>query len=89
MFLINCVLVLNWIVWNRTVYLYKIGFGFKQQMLILHKTKPNQTKPDQTKQKPGWVIYIQSFASSCFFHGKIETDTKQPNKAEPPPLSPG
>ena len=22
---LNCVLMLNWIVWNRTVYMYKVG----------------------------------------------------------------
>ena len=26
---LNCVLVLHWIVWNRTVYMYKNGFGIK------------------------------------------------------------
>ena len=29
MFLTNCILMLNWIVGNRTVYLYKNGFGIK------------------------------------------------------------
>ena len=26
---LNCVLMLNWIVWNGTVYMYKNGFGIK------------------------------------------------------------
>ena len=26
---LNCVLMLNWIVWNRTVYMYENGFGIK------------------------------------------------------------
>ena len=26
---LNCVFKLNWIVWNRTDYLYKNGFGVK------------------------------------------------------------
>ena len=26
---LNCVLMLNWIVWNRTDYLHKNGFGVK------------------------------------------------------------
>ena len=26
---LNCVLMLNWIVWNRTVYMYKNEFGIK------------------------------------------------------------
>ena len=24
---LNCVLILNWVVWNRTVYMYKNGLG--------------------------------------------------------------
>ena len=26
---LDCVLILNWIAWNRTVYMYNNGFGFK------------------------------------------------------------
>ena len=26
---LNCVLMLNWIVWNRTIYMHKYGFGIK------------------------------------------------------------
>ena len=37
---LNCVLMLNWIVWIRTVYMNKNGFGIKYAM------KPNQTKPN-------------------------------------------
>ena len=25
----NCVLMLNWITWNKTVYVYKYGIGIK------------------------------------------------------------
>ena len=43
---LNCVLMLNWIVWNRTVYMYKNEFIINNlQWLMYHKTKPNQTKP--------------------------------------------
>ena len=39
----NCVFMLNWIVWNRTVYKYKNGFGINNlQWLMCHKTKPNK-----------------------------------------------
>ena len=31
---LNCVLMLNWIVWNRTVYMYKNGNGINLQWLI-------------------------------------------------------
>ena len=35
----NCILILNWIVWNRTDYLYKNGFGVDNlHRLICHKT---------------------------------------------------
>ena len=41
---LNCVLMLNWIVWNISIYMYKNGFGFNNlQWLMCHKTKPNQT----------------------------------------------
>ena len=40
---------LNWIVWNWTVYMYKIDLALNNlQWLICHKTEPNQTKPNQT-----------------------------------------
>ena len=31
---LNYVLMLNWIVWNRTVYMYKNGFGIKLPKMI-------------------------------------------------------
>ena len=34
--------MLNWIVWKRTVYLSKNGFGINLQKLICHKTPNNQ-----------------------------------------------
>ena len=38
-------LILNWIFWSRTVYIYKNGFGINDlHGLICHKTKPNQIK---------------------------------------------
>ena len=38
----NCFCILNWIVWNRTVSMYKTGFGVNNlQWLICHKAKPN------------------------------------------------
>ena len=37
--------MLNWIVWNRSVYMYKHRFGINdRQLLMYHKTSPNQTK---------------------------------------------
>ena len=40
--------MLKWIVWNRTVYMHKNEFGiFQLQLMMYHKTKPNQTKPNQ------------------------------------------
>ena len=26
--------MLNWIVWNKTVYMYKNGFGIKEPMIV-------------------------------------------------------
>ena len=38
----NYVHLLNWIVWNRTIYMHKNGFGNNNlQWLMCHKTKPN------------------------------------------------
>ena len=40
---LNLVITLNWIVWNRMIYMYKNGFGINNlQWLIWHKTNPNQ-----------------------------------------------
>ena len=37
------VLMLNWIIWNKAVYLYKMDLALNNlQWLICHKTKPNQ-----------------------------------------------
>ena len=43
---IEIVFILNWIVWNRTVNMYKkIDLALDNlQWLMCHKTKPNQTK---------------------------------------------
>ena len=42
---LNCVLMLNWIVWNRTVYIYIYinGFGIKKTDDSWYAIKPNQT----------------------------------------------
>ena len=43
MFLTSCLLMLNWIVWNRTDYLYKKNLALNNlQMLICHKNPTNQ-----------------------------------------------
>ena len=38
-------LILNWIVWNRNVYMYKDGFGINN-LGCLVCIKPNQNKSD-------------------------------------------
>ena len=44
---LNCFCMLNWIVWNRTAYTNKNGFGINNlQWLMCYETKPNQTKKD-------------------------------------------
>ena len=38
------VLILNWIVWNRTVYMSEMDLALNNlQWLIRHKTKPKET----------------------------------------------
>ena len=45
-------LILNWIVWNRTVYLYKMDLTFSNiQWLMCHKAKSNK----QTN-KQNWIL---------------------------------
>ena len=44
---LNCVRMLNCIVWNRTVYMYKIHLALNDLWwLIWHQTKSNQRKPN-------------------------------------------
>ena len=44
---VKTVLMLNWIVWKRAVYMHKNGFGINNlQWLMYHKTKQNQAKPN-------------------------------------------
>ena len=44
---LNCVHMLNWIVGNRTVYMYKNRFSINNiQWLMCHETKPNRTRPN-------------------------------------------
>ena len=38
---LNCVLMLNWITWNRSVYMYKMDLALNNlQWFICHKTQP-------------------------------------------------
>ena len=61
MFEINCtwtetVLMLNWIVWNTAVYLYKMDLALNNlQWLICHKTKPiNESYGGLEQQNRTW-----------------------------------
>ena len=44
---LNCVLMLNWIVWKRTVYFYKNGFGITYKSW--YAIKPKQTNKQTFK----------------------------------------
>ena len=45
--------MLNWIVWNRTDYLHKNGFGVNNlQRLILHKTQQTKLSLLNSSEKP-------------------------------------
>ena len=50
---LNCVLMLNWIVWNRTIYMCKNGLIPYNGWWVIKsnqtKNKPNQIKPNQNK----------------------------------------
>ena len=48
----NCVLMLNWIVWNRTIYKYENGFSINNlQWLLSHQMQPNQRKRKRKKKR--------------------------------------
>ena len=43
----KAILILNWIVWKRTVYMYKNGFGIKKPIMVDMSLKLNQIKSNQ------------------------------------------
>ena len=54
--------MLNWIVWNRTVYLSKIDMALNnQQMLICHKTQTNKKNIQATFVRK---LYSKYFSKS-------------------------
>ena len=56
---LNCVLMLSWIVWNKTVYCNKMDLALNNlQWLICLKTKPNKTETKPT------IIWFQVFLSN-------------------------
>ena len=55
---LNCVLMPNWIVWNRTDYLHKNGFGIDTK-LIYHKTQ----KTNQPTNQPHTHTHIHTHIS--------------------------
>ena len=61
---LNCVLMLNWIVLNRTDYLHKNGFGINGWYAI----KPNQTKPNRKKIVDFQMFSILMFAAIILIH---------------------
>ena len=62
---------LHWIVWNRTVYMYKNGFGIDNlQWLMCHKTKPDQTEPNQNAKEQRLYRYNRERHPVAWFgHG--------------------
>ena len=55
------ILILNWLVWNKTVYMYKMDLALNNLLcLMCHKTKPNETilenyiQPNTYFCKPSW-----------------------------------
>ena len=58
---LNCILMLNWLVWNRTVYMYKNGFD-----IITYNDVPS----NQTKSNFWTIVFIFVVWSSemKYFH---------------------
>ena len=76
----NCILMLNRIIWNRTVYMYKNGFGSNNlQRLMCYKTKPNQTKLRLFYAKKFeyhiHYTFISIFLCSCFLRFLFSTQS--------------
>ena len=66
----NCVLMLNWIVWNRADYLHINGFGVKKlQRLICHKIQPTNQPTNQRYIYSHAHIYIYIIMKSCRQNG--------------------
>ena len=61
--------MLNWIVWNKTVYMYKNGFGINNlQLLICHKTKPKQILRNgyRSQNSPVWMrLFVIDFRTNA------------------------
>ena len=53
--------MLNWIVWNRTVYMDKNGFGFKYSAVV--DMPSNKTKQNQTPKLIDWILFNFFFVS--------------------------
>ena len=64
-----CILMLNWILWNRTAYMYKNRFVINNlQWLMRHKTKPNQTKPSLTLTLSTYIhTYVCMYVCICTY----------------------
>ena len=54
----NCVLMLNWIVGNWTVHLYKNGFGIKLPAKVELSSNPNRQTNTHTHTHTHTYIYI-------------------------------
>ena len=67
---LNSVFMINWIVWNRTVYMYKMDLALNnQQCLMHHKTKPNQMHSFCASLLYSLIMrWIVSFLSSDNLH---------------------
>ena len=61
----NCFCVLNWIVQNRTVYMYKNGFN-NLQWLMCYKTNPNQNKPTKDSNLTARYSFV-SYQETIFW----------------------
>ena len=46
----------NWIVWNKTIYMYKNGFSIKITYNGWYAIKPNQTKQKQIEQTSSCLL---------------------------------
>ena len=73
----KCVLILDWIAWNRTVCVYKMGLALNNlQWLICHKTKRNQNKTKRVYHKNiSFIWNVNKLAQVLNSSNQINTNT--------------
>ena len=83
----NCVLMLNWNIWNRTFYMFKMDLALNNlQWLMCRKTKTKNADPEIGVEGSNVFIYFWNNISTnvyflaCFFFIRKKMKKNQKNK---------